>query len=164
MSIIAEALDKAQKSSWKPNHSSAKKAPDRKPAAKRPAAVSFPKRFVIVLSGFFFIALGYFLWQITAENPLSPPNGAVIPGNKTENTVKKTPVAASLPAPVSRDETVKTIELTGIMYNPEAPRAVINGSIWGEGEYIGEFEILEIGKDFLRVASGGRESTLKLKR
>ena len=53
--------------------------------------------------------------------------------------------------------------LTGIMYSPFSPQAVINGRMVAEGEAIAGFSILNILPDRVKIASGNEEFDLKIR-
>jgi len=65
---------------------------------------------------------------------------------------------------ITEEAVSEEIKLTGIMYTQAHPLAVINDNVWSEGEDIGKFRIVKIGKDFVKVASDNKEFTVKLKR
>jgi len=64
---------------------------------------------------------------------------------------------------LTRSRVESAIRLTGIMYTPERPLAVINNSIWRENEKIDDFRIVEIGRDFVRLEADGRDFVVRLK-
>lgn len=167
MSIIAEALEKAQKSEQKTADLSRGNAPLRNPKPKSRAIFPFLRRFLVILLALSFIPLAYFLWHNPAKNPTPPPPEEPVHEEPivSVETVEEPLQIPVLPITVKEEGfPLKTIKLTGIMHAPEKPLAVINGSIWGEGEYIEKFKILEIGKDFLRLEKDGRVFTVRLKR
>lgn len=55
------------------------------------------------------------------------------------------------------------VNLSGIMYTPDIPLAVINDAIWCEGETVGGFKILDIKENYVRLDSNGEEITIRLK-
>jgi len=72
-----------------------------------------------------------------------------------------------IPAPHSgygSYETYEALKLTGIMYTQEKPLAVINNAVWKEGDSIGDFRIVKIGTDYIKVRSGEEEMLINLKR
>lgn len=146
MSIISEALKKAQI------------VPG---SARRKFIVKKPAIFLLF---FLMLALSFFLYRSLAEKK---------PVELVSEPVE-TPVAVEEKEPpffsqaqsleLSPDQVTDVIHLTGIMYTPKKPLAVVNGGVWSEGEYIGKFKIQEIGQDFLKISSNGRESVIKLRR
>jgi hypothetical protein len=168
MSIITEALEKAQKPNQKIGRS-----PVASIRGKRRPPLS-AKRFVIALLIFSLIPSAYFLSQILINKELtvyeetrsSTGNVEALLAEldlALEEEAPPAPSQAAVSSPAVPDADVaETIKLTGIMYTPENPLAVINDSIWREGDSIGEVKILKIGKDFLKVDSSGRERTIKL--
>ena len=66
---------------------------------------------------------------------------------------------------ISFAEVSKAIKLNGIMYTTKNPLAVVNGGIWSPGEEVNGFKIIEIGKDFIKVAwKNGSEFIVRLER
>lgn len=61
-------------------------------------------------------------------------------------------------------EVKELIALDDIVYTPERPLAIINGSLCGEGDNIGKFKISKIGKNFIKITSEGQEFIIELKR
>jgi len=176
MSIIFEALEKAQKKS-RPARTPKTKATKIRKMHPRSRLKYAPLILVILVGG----AAAYFLssspharaWFDTLkiaviQNDRGVSENAddrVVKVNKVLST-ERNPGPSSLgvlkrPEHMDVDEIVK---LSGIMYTPEMPLAVINDAIWCEGESIEEFRIQEIGKDYLILDSGGKEHTIRLRR
>lgn len=179
MSVIAEALKKAQDTARR------KASPSKKTDIKEPKPIKPPtgKRsrpfyiyaipLLVLVLLFSVVFVFYFLRQNRVEIP------EVIEVEVIEEVKEKEPVleaqlenpapqdfspAAMLAPSLTLDEVKESIHLNGIMYTPEKPLAVINNSIWAEGEIIGRFKISEIGEDFVKVVSNGEEFVIKLKR
>jgi len=168
MSIIAEALKKAQKSSLEEK------------AREIPVKFNFSRLRVYAI----FIASGIVLALLIPA--LLPPVRALLKEYKTsKETLPASPsyalkadeiekpkveveiaeaVVQAVLAPITLAEVNETIKVSGIMYTPQKPLAVINDSIWGEGDIVGKFKIIEIERDFIKVDSSGREFIVKLKR
>ena len=96
-------------------------------------------------------------------NSVTKPQPKVAPTNPPAPLTVDSEVNAQ-PASGTFADVSESIVLKGIMYMPKKPLAIINNSIWTEGERVGSFKILEIKKDFIRVASGGEEFVIRLKR
>ena len=184
MSVISEALKKAQNISQTTPPESPPTLRRPEPVKKRPEKRSIPLSIVITayaLITFIFlsVALVYFIKQQTAQNKFTDSTLSTLPRNVAMNrglpmravpnpAMRKRPVALlSTPSapmsaqPASFDETIK---LNGIMYTPEKPLAVINDNVWSEGEYIGIYQIVDIGKDFIKLDANGQEFVIMLKR
>ena len=168
MSIIADALKKAERaSSARARDKSAEPKKETKPEEKKTSFFSrgiFPAVLLFLLA---VSALFYFLSRDLEKNetmPFAEPQDIrrVRPAAETVAKEELSP-APALPY-ISLAEVNKAIQLSGIMYTPEKPLAVINNSVWGEGDFVDKFKISEIGKDFLKVVSGSQEFTVKLKR
>lgn len=181
MSIIVEALKKAQ------GRSSRKKLANAGPETAKPSYSEFRKprmrkrTEVWVVASILFLAIPvlYFLNRSSTKAPLSitssiePPAplketpekaSYVLHPVKEENTVPSPPAPLPQPPAITLAEVNKSIDLNGIMYTPEKPLAVINGYIWGEGDYIGEFRVSEIKEDFVKVTVDEQGFVIRLKR
>ena len=55
------------------------------------------------------------------------------------------------------------LTLGGIMWQERNPRAVINGSLVGEGDAIDDYKVVEIERDHVKLKSVSGEITLNLK-
>jgi len=187
MSIIVEALKKAQGSlkttlpSRREDTSSPRRPQIKKPKIKKHitawAVASF---LLLVVISFYFLSPNLIKETLPTSPPTYPsvalkeevekPSHVLRPAEE-ENPpiisslpiISSPPPVASLPS-LTFAEVNKSIDLDGIMYTPEKPLAIINGAVWGEGDYIGKFEISKIEKDFIEVTSGGQEFVIKLKR
>lgn len=178
MSIISEALKKAEIPSPIIPKYGPEKSGDKKETKSRGIKKPLNKKWVfaasaavisIIVSAYFISY--YFLNKKVivnkaeaAKEPLAAPSA---PSEKAQAEVvkKEKPLAASaMPLLLTIDEVDKAINLTGIMYTPKKPLAVINGDIWGESERVGKFQILEIREDFIKVGSGNQTFIVRLKR
>ncbi|MBL7156809.1 MAG: hypothetical protein ISS92_01465 [Candidatus Omnitrophica bacterium] len=187
MSIIADALKKAQRFSQKKDQEPAKsasgEAENKEPEKKKrsPAFYVFTGSTAVVLSILSIVLMFRFFGQDLLANikgrsgPVDNPATSVVKIEKPLHIVetpaigavkekklvpKKVPTSRS----ISTYELNKAVKLNGIMYTPERPLAVINNNIWGEGDEIGKFKIVEIRKDFVKVAANGQEFVIRLKR
>jgi len=180
MSIIAEALKKAQKTPARPAVTPQGKTPpqDRKnvsqPKPKSP--IFFVRLFVILV--FFLSAITLFILfrnDNQASHAGSPDiNAETVNASPVINTgpmspeplkpVEEAPATPPITPSIIHRDISDVVKLNGIMYTPKKPLAVINGSIRGVGDYVQEFKILEIGKDFVKVGSAEEEYVLKLQR
>ena len=50
------------------------------------------------------------------------------------------------------------------MYTPKKPLAVINSNIWGIGDVVNDFKIVEIKEDSVKVMAESQEFVIKLKK
>lgn len=55
----------------------------------------------------------------------------------------------------------KALHLSGIMQG-DPPLAVINGDVVKKGDKVGDFEVKEIGNDFVKLGAGGEEVVLRV--
>lgn len=54
------------------------------------------------------------------------------------------------------------LELTGILWDPQNPEALINDKICGKGDRIGGFQVIEIRENKVILSDGARQIELKL--
>ncbi|MCQ9206600.1 MAG: hypothetical protein NG740_01785 [Omnitrophica bacterium] len=174
MSIISQALEKAEKSTrvkgearrFRPERTGAKKIKTQKrlPFLWRVAVIFFV--FLIVAAAYT-VNRSWMAGEVTTEMPVAREISEVrdiadaLLAAETKESAKILPVA---PKALSLDEVNGMVRLTGIMYTPQRPLAVVNDAVWSEGEHVGEFKILKIGENFLRVDRNGSEFVLRLKR
>lgn len=171
MSIITEALEKAERPTLAGSDGDGKK-----PKSQKKRSLLFPKYILIMLAVFFAASFVYFLSKnlvapvltsIEAEKPAilgdRDKKSEEMPQISPAHEEKSASPFPAISADSSPSRINDTINLTGIMYTPEMPLAVINDSIWGEGETIGEFKILEIERDYIKLGSNGKEYTVRLK-
>ncbi|MBN1354051.1 MAG: hypothetical protein JW994_05250 [Candidatus Omnitrophica bacterium] len=191
MSIIADALKKAQESSKKPVAQmimkSVGKAEEAHPGEKpRPVRLRLIALFFVAMLAFCSAALVFYnlrLEKLDSGKASSTQDHAAIGAadiSRAETIAEKdassgpaalvspekdTPVneVAELPKPRLADIN-ELVKLNGIMYTTKRPLAVINGAVWGEGEAIGDYRIKEIKNDFVKLVSGDREFILRLTR
>lgn len=149
MSIITEALEKAQKTSSRSNTGVRNRQRNR----------LAPLKFLLLTLSGALIIVGFFLTRDGDRIPVMPLKYENAPIVKREIQEK-----TSSPRPMFPGEVEELIQFTGIMYTQEEPLAVVNGEILSKGENIGEFKILEIGKNFLKIGSNEEEFILKLQR
>ena len=177
MSIIAEALKKAQQSSKK-KANSAQLPPSPEPKENFLtiiAGTSKPIRFASLGIALFLVGFLVILFhqstqplKVKAKEELKEAPKEAIPLShiariKKPSVQGKNPVA-TLKSPVTLNEVNDSIKLSGIMYTPQKPLAVINGNIWGVGDYIGKFEIVSIYETYIKVSVKDQEFIVKLKR
>lgn len=53
--------------------------------------------------------------------------------------------------------------LSGVMYSPVNPQAIINGTLVSEGDKIGEFKLIKIYPASVKISSGEEDFELKLR-
>lgn len=170
MSIIAEALKKAEKHSAGGRTTVAKKAkswalPSEEKIKRDKKLFSAPFRFAFsVITAVIIAAIS--LVYVLHERRVGEPSG----GKDSSSYVVVEPDEKNIFSAPRKQEFLtfanvnEAISLSGIMYTPEKPLAVINGSIWAPGDKIGKFKIAEIGRDFVKVAAGYQEFVVRLKR
>jgi len=163
VSIIAEALKKAQKSSSE-GRSVEIPAP-RKKRGVRVYAIFAASGTALLL---FILALSLSVrtllkeYKTAKKAPSESPSYALKADEiKREEIAEPAPI---LPAFITLAEVNKEIKVSGIMYTPQKPLVVINDSIWCEGDTVGKFKIIKIERDLIKVDSDGREFTVRLKR
>ncbi|MGB2705658.1 MAG: hypothetical protein WBC74_02210 [Candidatus Omnitrophota bacterium] len=161
MSIIAEALKKAQKS------------PSQRKKTFKPNFVRLRVYLVFAAAGsalLLAILLLSFLGRslLGRNEKVAGPAAAASPSYALEaDEVKQEEIAETaplLPAYVTLAEVNESIKVSGIMYTPKKPLVVINDSIWGEGDTVGKFKIIKIERNFIKVDSNGQDFIVKLKR
>jgi len=172
MSIIAEALKKAQKSSREGSRRGSS-TPRKAPRARgkfnfsrlRIYAIFAASGAGLLLLILVLSVLGRVLlkeYRTAKKAPAKSPSYAVKADDiKLEEIAEPAPV---FPAFITLAEVNEEIKVSGIMYTPQRPLVVINDNIWGEGDAVGKFKIIKIEKDFVKVDSNGREFIVKLKR
>ncbi|UCD55247.1 MAG: hypothetical protein JSV93_00170 [Candidatus Omnitrophota bacterium] len=185
MSIIVEALKKAQGpgKTIPPSRREDMLLPSRprarKPEVKKRITAWIIASFLLLgVVSFYFLSLNL-IKKILPTSPSTDDFAALReeaekPSYVLRPVEESQPIIASLPMiPSPRvasslsltfAEVKKSIDLSGIMYTPEKPLVVVNGNVWGEGDYIGKFKISKIEKDFIRVTSGDQEFIVRLKR
>lgn len=185
MSIITEALKKARDSSIKIDE--ARKLDIRKPEIRKPQPQKSRTRLLFYISvGFLatllFLFSIYLLFNFFLQGPMK--EGSLKEYSLNENSVVSRDKIEPIPEtvqPVVKEEVAEKplpfkslsagvadlkekIKLNGIMYTTEKPLAIINDSTLGEEDYIGEFKIVKIGKDFVKISLDEKEFTLRLKK
>ena len=165
MSIIAEALKKAEKVS---GGKKTKKEKIRRPGffvkntRKKNTGIPFAPMLIFAASLIFFAV---FLSRFFTAPPPRPAESSPSAQSYTLDAAsgdRQTGIDPSLF--ITQTSVNGSIKLNGVMYKPDKALAVINGSIWAEGDRIGNFKIDEIGRDFVRVSAGKREFVVRLKR
>jgi len=172
MSIIAEALKKAQKTSL---DKKVKRGAEQRKSRRPPIKFDFSRLriyLIYALSGaaIFFVILSLSLLRrtlpkddkTTAEKPAAG-STYVLKADEVKQEEMAGP-ATILPAYITLTEVNEDIRVSGIMYTPKRPLVLINDSIWGEGDTVGKFKIIKIGRDFIKVDSNGQDFIVKLKR
>jgi len=185
MSIITEALKKAERTSKKIltplslpdkpiNTTMGAKRKDLKPSRRR-ILIAIIVFTAIVFSGVYFLDHMHLSSRDTIKQPrgdnFSSHDAAVdadaayiVPSTPDRNEETLTARATISSDLITSDEISREIRLSGIMYTPKRPLAVINNAIWAKGERVGRFNISEIGRDFVKLESQGQEFIIKLKR
>ncbi|UCB57398.1 MAG: hypothetical protein JSV30_02105 [Candidatus Omnitrophota bacterium] len=71
------------------------------------------------------------------------------------------------PVPITEDVTITldlpTFQLTGILYDPEEPLAIINEQIVTTGAFVEGAKLLEIQPNYVKLSFEGAEFQLKIK-
>lgn len=174
MSIIAEALKKAEETPppsrrWRD-----------KPVRRREI---FDKKIVYFALGamalFVLVGLTFYFTRSILKNRPSQVYTQVIPETSAKDLLSAKPTVKkelkTLPIKEKKldslppdKETLLTInglvDLDGIMYSPEKPMAIVNSAIVIEGDSIGKFKVLKIGKDFVRLDLEGQQYLVRLKK
>ena len=187
MSIIVEALKKAQgslKTTFPSRREDTSPPPGlevRKSKIKKHITVWVVTSFLLLaVLSFYFLSHNLIKETLPTSLPtddsvalkeeVEKPSYALGPIEKeTPPIISSLPIISS-PSPVTPSpsltfsEVKELIDLKGIMYTPEKPRALINGSVLDEGDYMGKFKISKIEKDSIKVISEGQEFIIKLKR
>ncbi|OGW75780.1 MAG: hypothetical protein A2Z72_05190 [Omnitrophica bacterium RBG_13_46_9] len=176
MSIISEALKKAQESSRYASPGLKIKKPAAPPAdrtKRKPLSFNIPLIiFILVLlagPAFFFLrqnpARSTAVRQPVPEKELAPKS------EFEESARKEKPLAESkrdiVPPSIASGmdfQYRESINLNGIMYTPEKPLAIINNSVMAQGDTVGEFTILRIERDSVRFGFKDEEFVIRLKR
>ena len=173
MSIIAEALKKAQESSAK-----RRVPPQPVEKTKKRKSYFFSVIAVCVLLLFsgvvvFSFFRPYLIETNTEENiydsarpeKLASKSENLPRAAETQALKKEKKITAPKPhAIIGTADIAERIQLNGIMYTPKRPLAVINDNIWAEGDTVSGFKILRIEKNSVKVASNGQEFIVRLKR
>lgn len=179
MSIIAQALEKAEKSArgagktkrFRPGIPEVKeiKAEKRRPSMQGATVIFL---VLLIAAAAYAVNRSLITGGFTAKTPAAreisevrgiadAPSAALPPLAEAKESAKILP---TVPKALTPDDVKDMVRLTGIMYTPERPLAVVNDAVWSEGEHVGDFKILKIGEDFLKVDRDGSEFVLKLKR
>lgn len=187
MSIIVEALKKAQGSLKTTISPSSRNIPlppqpeQRKPKIKKHITAWVIASFLLLAVLSFYFLNHNLIKEILPTSPpiddsvalkeeVEKPSYALGPIEKENPPIISSLPIISSPPPVTPSpsltfsEVKELIDLKGIMYTPEKPRALINGSVLGEGDYMDKFKISKIEKDSVKVISEGQEFIIKLKR
>ncbi len=64
----------------------------------------------------------------------------------------------------SRNEDTVDLALTGIIWDPRNPQALINGEVFGEGSFIGKFKIIKIYDDHVTIGSDSDSLELRMEK
>ena len=182
MSIITDALKKAQKErfpgppSLKKNIESGTDVSTQRPttAAK---ALNWPMPYAITTAVLSLVIVAIYLTTLfhsalpkkTAVNERTAKSEAqkhAAPSKPaTAPTVKIEPFSITIPRIVSPAAVpVKaSLDLTGIMYLPTSPQAVINGSTVKEGDVVDGYTVMKIYPESVKLSSDGVDTELKLK-
>lgn len=161
MSIIAEALKKIQES---PPRRSERKFPEEAGRKERKGSFYIYVGLFTVILFFVFAGHMFGLWSMKPTKQIEE----ILPTMERpafvgEAEVLEEPAGTAAPI-VKYADLIKKINLNGIMYTSEKPLVVINDSIWGVGDAVGDFKIVEIQEDFIAVSSGDEKFIIKLKR
>jgi len=176
MSIIAEALKKAKD---RTGNKETFKIPLYNVASPDAKTKSTPNKkkalgLFLILPMFFggLLLISYFWYSTVTHAPIALTTNGKAPATKEaapEQTYAKKEIppeqeSISIPIPVTISQVNSSLQLSGIMYTPKRPLAVINNSIWAVGDTVDDFKIIEINKTSVKVADESQEFVLKLKR
>ena len=175
MSIIVEALKKAQESlkttlpSGREDTSPPLWLQVRKPKIKKHITAWVIASFLLLAVLSFYFLNHNLIKEILPTSP--PADDSVALKEEAEKPSymvrpieeENLPIIPSSPS-LTFSGVKEPIDLNGIMYTPERPLAIINGSVLGEGDYIDKFKISKIEKDSVKITSEGQEFIIKLKR
>jgi len=177
MSIIAEALKKAQQSSKK--KVAAAEIPPSSESGENflTEIIDILKPIKLVLLGgvlLLIVFLGFLFFRSNqpvkskakelAETPQEETTPPAHIAKVRKPSKQKKGSEPTFETPITLSEVNNSIKLNGIMYTPKKPLAVINGSIWGIGDYIGKFRIVDIAQAYIKVSAKEQEFIVKLKR
>lgn len=173
MSIIAEALKKAQETA-------VKRTVPLQPVKKTKKRNSHLYSIIVVCVLLLFS--GVILFSFLRPGPIETNTEEKISGKSVPEKLTSKPESPSYaretiaekeekkiiaPKPlaiIGTEDITKRIQLNGIMYTPGKPLVVINDNIWAEGDTVSGFKILRIEENSVKVASNGQEFIIKLKR
>ncbi|MFH1594164.1 MAG: hypothetical protein ABID09_05670 [Candidatus Omnitrophota bacterium] len=178
MSIIAEALKKAQR------ESSGVKKPRMRVNVQEPIAIKKKSVFrfitlavsvllLLILAGISFYRLNQNsalirskLSFLVREIPSTDDESKETRGSRRAER-KDEPVRGTVPTPKNVDPIDKTdlpLDLNGIMYTPNMPLVILNGRVLAKDNTIEGYTVSEIGKDFVKLKLGNEEFELRLGR
>jgi hypothetical protein len=199
MSIISDALKKAQSRSSKKNEpedvsnatdaevlamlESTKKTASRSP--RRPILLIGIILVFLLMGGVFFLMQMLRSLKPAQSKPVTtgvavPARTRPIPARTTRTDVVKR-ITPKAPVPVVKKEEPAPPEvkkepmyfqpevpsdmpvLSGIMYSPTNPQAILDGNMVGEGEKVGFFTVQKIFPDKIKLTAGTEEYELKLR-
>jgi hypothetical protein len=173
MSIIAEALKKAKDRTENIKISLADVASLNTPKInihKKNNTIRLAIIFLILFGGLFLASYSWYSLITNASAPISiNEETPIMPEQTTKHTyVEKegslNRESLSTAIPITISQVNNSLELSGIMYTPKKPLAVINNNIWGVGDTVSGFRILEIKEDAVRVGMESQEFVIKLKK
>ncbi|NQU95854.1 MAG: hypothetical protein HQ549_06505 [Candidatus Omnitrophica bacterium] len=95
-----------------------------------------------------------------ASKTEDPPSMSETVVEKEENKIN----ALKSPGRIGTADITERLQLNGIMYTPGKPLVVINDNVWAEGDTVSGFKILKIEENSVKVASNGQEFIIRLKR
>ena len=182
MSIISDALRKAQsRHSKKSETEGAADATDTEVLAmlegtQKTSARSLRRPFLLVGIILIFLLFSGVLFLMRFLRPLKPAQSRpttsqraapAIAAKTPAQVVKKeehVPVQKKDETPYYRHETPSDLPaLSGIMYSPVNPQAIVEGELVSEGETVRGYKIKKILPDKIKVTAGGEEYELKLR-
>ena len=172
MSIIADALKKAQKISQIPKKIDKARPKESSPMPIEKKSYSSKKPYLVAVL-VLILALGVATFLYLNPKNFSSPSEIKITLPKTQvpapavkkaldnNDFSENNFQSNTP---SNTDALRSLKLSGIMYTPKRPLAVINGNVWEEGEIVEEFTILEINENSIKVSADNQEFVIQLKR
>lgn len=176
MSIIAEALKKAKdrNGNKEPFKISIKDVVSPDTTIKKAPNKKSTFRFFVILSVLFggLFLISYSWYSVAIHTPETLTANEEIPAIEEappkHTYVKKEilPTMESLNTaiPITISQVNNSLQLSGIMYTPKKPLAVINSNIWGIGDVVNDFKIVEIKEDSVKVMAESQEFVIKLKK
>lgn len=72
-------------------------------------------------------------------------------------TERNAPRSPELPAQPAEQE----VRLQGVLWDPQAPTAIVNNRVVGRGDSVGRWEVVEIQKDRVVLSDGSTTRTLR---
>jgi len=174
MSIIADALKKAESA----RRGSEAIAPGRGAETKMGGPARSGRHaayaMLIAMAVILFIVSGSIAFLIIRDNARNGPadddrriGGIDSLRYKTASLLSAETPASEIPLslpPILLAAESGELDLSGIMYAPDRPMAVVNNNIYSVGDSVRGFAIVEIGRDYVIFTDGETKHAVKLNR